>query len=496
MKASLSCTALVHQIDQQAQLSNPGMALTLSAPSKIPLLEVRASSYQGIKTGDDGYFRRCFWEFPAIKEGWRKYQSTVSDRRLFGGLEYILRWEDNGNGLARRQGISAWGRRGVAISQMSGLPASLYLGHPFDSNMSAIIPHDEQDLSSIFAFCSSDEYIDAVREIDQALKPTNSSLVRVPFDIDLWRRKYTDIDVTAHPTSMDPTQWAFDLSVSGAEAPLQVAVARLLGYSWPRQQADGLRDLIDDDGIACVFAVRGEKPIATRLQSLLATAYGDNWSTHKQAELLEAVGCKGWTLERWLNERFFKQHCELFQNRPFIWHIWDGLKKGGFAALINYHKLNRNLLETLTYNYLGDWIRRQHDDEKRGIDGASDRLIAAQALQEKLKLILKGEPPCDIFVRWKPIEEQPMGWEPDINDGVRINIRPFMMVGDVGKKGAGILRDKPNINWNKDRGSDHPDAPWYDLGLEYGGKKGDRINEHHLTLAEKQAARDAAGGGA
>jgi len=26
--------------------------------------------------------------------------------------------------------------------------------------------------------------------------------------------------------------------------------------------------------------------------------------------------------------------------------------------------------------------------------------------------------------------------------------------------------------------------------IEYGGKEGDRINDHHLTLDEKQAARD------
>ena len=68
-----------------------------------------------------------------------------------------------------------------------------------------------------------------------------------------------------------------------------------------------------------------------------------------------------------------------------------------------------------------------------------------------------------------------------------------MLVGDVGKKGAGVLRDKPSINWKKDRGRDGRDvegAPWYELGFEYGGRKGDRINEHHLTIEEKQAARE------
>jgi hypothetical protein len=58
-----------------------------------------------------------------------------------------------------------------------------------------------------------------------------------------------------------------------------------------------------------------------------------------------------------------------------------------------------------------------------------------------------------------------------------------MTVGDIKKKGAGILRDKPNIKWGKDRGKDVESAPWYHLF------KGDRINDHHLSLAEKMIAK-------
>ena len=64
-----------------------------------------------------------------------------------------------------------------------------------------------------------------------------------------------------------------------------------------------------------------------------------------------------------------------------------------------------------------------------------------------------------------------------------------MLAKDVGKKGAGVLRAKPNIHWKKDRGTDVESAPWYNLGLEYGGKQGDRINEHHLSLSVKREAR-------
>lgn len=162
----------------------------------------------------------------------------------------------------------------------------------------------------------------------------------------------------------------------------------------------------------------------------------------------------------------------------------------------------RNALEKLIYSY---WLRQQEAQVKSGVDGAQERLAAAQGLKTRLEAILKGEKPLDIFVRWKPIDQQPMGWEPDLNDGVRLNIRPFLLVDDVGKKGAGVLRAKPNIDWKKDRGKDVQDvlmsrSPWRGESDDVASTpwfpvfKGERINDHRLTLAEKQAARAKAGG--
>jgi hypothetical protein len=178
-------------------------------------------------------------------------------------------------------------------------------------------------------------------------------------------------------------------------------------------------------------------------------------------------------------------------NRPFIWHIWDG-RKDGFSALVNYHKLTHKALENLTYSYLGDWIISQSRSDKAGADL---RLSAAQELQSKLKLILAGEPPYDIFVRWKPLHEQPIGWNPDLNDGVRMNIRPFMeaKVRDQSsneEKWIPIVRKLPNIKWAKDRGKEpmreKDDYPWFWSGKQF---VGDRVNDIHLTNAEKHAAR-------
>jgi hypothetical protein len=272
---------------------------------------------------------------------------------------------------------------------------------------------------------------------------------------------------------------------NGTGDALQVAVARLLGYRWPRQTGaeipgchllpdDGLDAYADVDGIVCLPPVAGEPSGAERLRVLLAAAFGDKdpqsaTETYATIErLLGEVGYGGKTLDEWLFSGFFAQHIKRFHNRPFVWHIWDG-RKDGFSALVNYHKLDRAKLEKLTYTYLGDWMNRQSDGDRDGIPGANARLVAAKQLQKKLEAILEGEPPYDIYVRWKSLAEQPLGWEPDLNDGVRLNIRPFVQ--------AEVLRvKKPSIHWNKDRGT-NPDGT-------------ERHNDKHYTLAQKRTARE------
>ena len=244
--------------------------------------------------------------------------------------------------------------------------------------------------------------------------------------------------------------------------------------------------------------MRGERPAAERLSDVLARAYGDAWSEHTLSRLLTKANAA--TLEDWLRNRFFEQHCKLFHNRPFVWHVWDGRKDDGFHAFVNYHKLaaadgqGRRCLESLTYSYLGDWINRQRDALNREDAGAEGRLAAALALQQRLAAILVGEPPHDIFVRWKPLAEQPIGWEPDINDGVLLNIRPFM-AADIpgGKKGAGVLRTKPNIHWRKDRGKEpHQEEEQYPWFWHDGEFTAERVNDVHLSIDEKRVARTSA----
>ena len=555
-KAIALCGGQFALISQSAQLTNPDARISLTRASNLPLLEKYSYAYHGLTSGDGPRMIRKFWEFPEKPKAWIDQRTTVDATVYFGGASEVLFWNNESGPInellgARKDGQGAWGKRGIVVKQMTNLSCSLYFGESFDNNTATIVPFKIEHLPAIWAFCSSQDFHNEVRKIDRKLSVTSATLVKVPFDLAHWQKvaaeKYPH--GLPKPFSSDPTQWLFNGHPAGADQPLHVAVARLLGYRWPRQTGssfpdcpalgpDGLEKHADKDGVVCFSQARDEAPAATRLRALLADAYGAEWSHAMERKLIAASGSKADSLEDWLLNDFFAQHCDLFHNRPFIWHLWDG-RKDGFNVLVNYHRLaakaesgkqkaegehrtsniehptsneggdgeshaGLRTLESLTFAYLGDWIGRQRDAVKREEAGAEDRLAAALELQGELKKIVAGEPPYDLFIRWKALACQPIGWTPDINDGVRLNCRPFLAATlSRGKKGAGLFRAKPgtSLKWDKDRGNEphrsKEDYPWFwswdKQSVDFKGNgefDGNRWNDCHYTTAFKKAARE------
>jgi hypothetical protein len=510
----------VIRLNQRGQLSNPDARVSTGeqASGGTPFGE-HVECYQGVVTGDLERFRIQFWEIQLHAETWRPFRTSISTSGEFDGLDSALRWE-GGRGqlheyaaLTRDQlhdmhesGNRAWAKLGVAINRMAELRASSYLGEIFDNNVAVAVPKNPSHLPAVLAFCSAPEFHDLVRTLDQTLKVTNRTLIKIPFDLPHWQEVAAEQYPKGlpKPFSSDPTQLLFDGHPKGSGQPLHVAVARLLGYQWPRLTGssfpdcpalapDGLEKLADQDGIVCLSASKGEAPAAERLRACLVQALG-KFDLNALIASAGPKGSKSETLEEWLRDEFFEQHCALFQHRPFIWHIWDG-HKSGFSALVNYHQLTHANLEKLTYAHLGDWIRRQQAAVEGGEAGSDARLQTAKQLQARLKLILEGEPPYDIFVRWKPLSKQAIGWHPDINDGVRMNIRPFAV--------ADIFRKRVKIKWDKDRGNEpvreKKDFPWFwgwdkekqdfaGVGKE---PDGNRWNDCHYTNEFKRGANKA-----
>lgn len=480
--------------------------VALTQGGHLPLLSEFATPYVGLQTSDYPRYCRYFWELPERTSDWEYMQEAPEESGKLTGFSSVFYWQQGdgdlmNSGLAYIRGQAAWGKPGVAVSRMRQLETSRYVGNFFNQTTAAIIPHDGALLPAVMAFCSSDEYTAAVREVDRRICVANTALGRVRFDVARWQLEAAHQFPQGLPEldSDAPTQWLFHGHPRASSDPLQVAVARLVGYVWPAELDSSIntsdttqqwvarcRSLAihaDDDGIVCLQPVRGEKPAHERLLALLIDAWEGvepgSWKPATLEKLLAEADCAGKGLEVWLRDKFFEQHGRRFSHSPFVWHVWDGLKDG-FAALVNYHHLDDKNLERLIHTYLGDWLRTQEAGLRDGVDGASQRLAAALDLKRRLELILSGEQPYDIFLRWKALAEQPIGWHPDLNDGVRMNIRPFITAGVLRHN----MKSKLNINWANDRGQELESSPWFRV---FGGE---RINDHHLTLAEKKDARE------
>lgn len=505
-KAKVLLKGETRQLSQGQQARNPDSRIVVSGASFTGsrLLGEFTDTFQGIKTGDDDRYVRNFWENLTESKAWRFMQTTVEGHTVWGGASLQVWWKDDGRHLIRRREegqAMARVRQAISVGQMSDLPCSMLAAQAFDSNVSPIFVRDQSHVAAVFAYCTSPQFLSNVRALEPSLKANNGVFLKVPFDLAHWTSvaKAEYPNGLPEPYSDDPTQWLFHghpaFANEGTE--LHVALCRLAGYRWPGETDPAMRlsDLareritqaaalsgVDADGLLPLSAQGAYPSLADRLRTMLAAALGAALSPAQEQALVRAADAKlekkvarDATLETWLRDRAFRQHCILFQQRPFLWHVWDGMN-GGFSAFLNYHRLNRAALDKLTYTLLGDWIRTAKAESNTA------RLEHAEQLQQELAKIIEGESPFDIFVRWKPLDEQPLGWDPDHDDGVRLNIRPFMT--------ADILREQPKgIAWKKDRGADVPSAPWYDLGPCYDGKQGDRINDHHTTLAEKRTAR-------
>lgn len=515
------------EIAQGDLLAAPGATIIAHATSTAPLLSKYADCYEGLSRGDADRFDRYFWELPQVDLGrWEVLINSSSCSNVFSGADIVFLWE-GGNGAlansesARVQGAAAWHRQGIFVTR-THLRACLTLGRVHAQNGVAIVPRDPANLLPILAFCRSGEYSEAVKRLNQKLIKPTGVMDKVPFDVRKWESVAKDLYAEGfeEPSSDEPTQWYFSGSPARATAPLQVAVARLVGYRWPRQSgaafagcgevpADGLDAHAVDDGIVCLQSQMGEPPASARLATLLRDVYPGEWSASRLSALLAEVGFGGRTLDDWLRDGFFEQHCALFSQRPFVWHIWDG-RRDGFNALVNYHKLagkngeGKRTLEKLIYTYLGDWIDFQRAEQINGVQGADGRVAASVTLRSELEKILIGEPPYDIFVRWKSLAQQPVGWEPDVEDGVRRNIRPFALASLAASGRAGsVFRIKPRITWDKkadgrEAKASKAEFPWlyewdqvsrdWEGGAEF---TGERHNNCHYGSVLKLRAREA-----
>ena len=240
-------------LPQGEQLMNPSSVVTSETLNSGELLQKVAASFEGAKTVDIERFRHLFWELPEIPESlWWFHNSSPTGEGLVSGCHYVsanrspgsafqknidVYEEDGKKVVAWLCGSPCWKKKGVAVAWMNHLPASLYLGTVFDNSAAVIMPESEDNLPAVYCFIASGEYTREIRKINQKVQVAAGTLDQVPFDLDYWRKVATEKypEGLPKPYSSDPSQWLFNGRPVGADHPLHVAVARLIGYKWPRQ---------------------------------------------------------------------------------------------------------------------------------------------------------------------------------------------------------------------------------------------------------------------
>jgi len=156
----------------------------------------------------------------------------------------------------------------------------------------------------------------------------------------------------------------------------------------------------------------------------------------------DAAPYLGRPLEEWLCRDFFARfHVKLYKNRPILWHLAS--PKGYFAVLLDYHRLTHDTLPRVQTLYL--WP--QMEEVRTRLTAARTALLSAQPavkaiadledeladLEEcnaRLERLIQGTVEVDL-PEWAngPYRNGVAPYNPDLDDGVRVNLLPLQEAG-------------------------------------------------------------------
>ncbi len=222
-----------------------------------------------------------------------------------------------------------------------------------------------------------------------------------------------------------------------------ISVLRLLGHRWPDQDVyEGEHgpildpSLVDDDGIIPLVPCGDHLTAPGLIRARLEGDFGEEGADQAEKEFRQWVGRD---LADWLRRDFFKRHVQQFKQRPIAWHLVSTDRT--FEAFVLYHKLSRATLQRLRGpQYAGGLITRLKAEQERARQRSEAGEVHKLQLQiedveefsERIEKIERGdEVKYRIRCRWNGEEQdgRPGPYAPDIDDGVKVNIRPFQEAG-------------------------------------------------------------------
>lgn len=215
----------------------------------------------------------------------------------------------------------------------------------------------------------------------------------------------------------------------------------------------------DNDGLVCLQAVAQERPLLDRLREELHRSFPQQDPSILETEVVNELKkkVKGYrraeTLNEWLNDAFFEIHANLYQQRPLLWHLASSQTRSvpAFSVVVHAHKFDGDALAKLRSVHIRDRlaILRREAGQARQDKREEDRLEFLAAIEEveafdaKLKLLQEGahtgpeggDRDYRILTPWKAESDRPQGWNPDLDDGIKVNIAPLARTGLLRIKG-------------------------------------------------------------
>lgn len=274
---------------------------------------------------------------------------------------------------------------------------------------------------------------------------------------------YSDLNTEAYKLYAIPDITRVKIEKSLGDRPPEVIWPQMEGKTTEQKRMEHVWRLLsfavkrvidaDDDGIVPFNGATGETPLIERVRHELAALFPGRDESQLEVEIVNELkrSVKGYrkcaSLDDWLANAYFEYHAGLYKSRPIYWHVASaqGTSPFAFGALVHYHRFDKNRMQKLRASYVRDTIEELRRDaglaDKAG--RADDRvelqakLEEVQALDKKLQLLQEGhhegaeggDRDFRILTPWKEPAKRPKGWNPDLDDGVKVNIAPLDRAG-------------------------------------------------------------------
>ena len=192
----------------------------------------------------------------------------------------------------------------------------------------------------------------------------------------------------------------------------------------------------DEDGIIPYDTGLHNPPLLEQVRGEIEAVFGAERAVDIETEMDEILGRGGLAL--WLGDPFFKKHSSQFKRRPILWQITSPEKQ--FRVLVYYHKLDHDTLPKVRGQYLWPLLERartqlraakeQDPPDLKTIGDLEEYIADLDECDRRLESVIQGTVEVDL-PEWAngPYRDGKPPYDPDLDDGVKVNILPLQAAG-------------------------------------------------------------------